>query len=120
MSYKIEKAWRAFTDETVNLLIKIINQSANKLQITQDLQIFNFGIATIDQIVYQIASSLPPLLFLEENQELKELFQIGLTQELIIFLPQEDINSEYFSNNLINFTDEVKAKLLNNYYVRAA
>ena len=89
-------------------------QSKSQEDITDFLRISNPELVAIVTFVTDV---LPEKLYLQKYNEVND-YAIGLiSKELILFLVQEDKNSDYFKNNLENFRDEMLGTILGDVYL---
>lgn len=68
-------------------------------------------------IVTFVVDILPEKIYLNRYKEVNDYAARVIAKELILFLAQEDVSSDYFKNNLENFRDEILGDILGNVYL---
>lgn len=113
--------------QIISEIVKIISQTSIAALTEQNIKYPNkedyikhlLGITNneLEIITEFVVQFLPQRIYLNKYETVKNYITEMISQELILFLVQEDKNSEQFVDNIKSFKDEVVNEIVNHIYV---
>jgi hypothetical protein len=113
--------------QIISEIVKIISQTSITALTEENIKYPNkedyiqsfLGVTNneLEKITEFVVQFLPQRIYLNKYETVKNYIIGMISQELILFLAQEDINSEQFADNIKSFRDEVVNEIVNNIYV---
>lgn len=109
-------------EEIISKIINLVDTTTKDMVDNNKLEHLKYvtGVDSneINSIISYIVNFLPKKLFLDKNENIRDYTIIRISQDIILFLAQEDIKSKYFKNNLDNFKNEIINHVNNEVFIK--